>query len=1048
MCEEGHDPFGERGTAKADSSQKPEEGGGRKKPNGGVVHNSKGKSGQCDQKAPGGGRRGGGKEKVNKLKDWAVKNFIKCFYTNVDSLLNKRAELLTVIHKDKPDVICLTEILPKTFKHELNLSEIKFEGFTCFSNIQSVAQGARGVVIYVRNEMNAQQVSLDKKYQSVVESVWCEVPLQGKDRLLIGTMYRSPNSSHENNNALNALLKEITLGRSHVLITGDFNYPDINWVDGTSPSNCNNKATVFLDTIRDTFLHQHVVNSTHYRCEQQPTLIDLVFTSEEGMIKDLTHCAPIGKSHHSLLVFQYVCYAKKSNVIKEERFSFSKGDYDGMRAWIKSRNIMSKTMGLNTQDSWDILSHEVQSAIKDFVPVAKGGGGGGKKKPSWLSDKALVKIKEKRQAFHRYMDTRDGLDYLKYARSRNQAKKACKKAVKDHEKEIAKNAKLNPKAFYAYAKSKMNTKEGIADLVDVDGNVAATDADKANVLNKFFCGVFTTEDLNNIPELEKKCVNSDLNDINIETSKILKLLKTLDISKSSGPDGMHPKVLRELSDVIAEPLADVFRKSLKEGTLPHQWKVANVTPLFKKGDKSKAGNYRPVSLTSIPCKIMEKVIRDSVFEHLKDNNLLSDCQHGFVEGRSCVTNLIGVLDDWTKLLDEGKPVDTMYIDFSKAFDSVPHIRLLKKLEAYNIGGTVSDWIQDFLVKRKQRVKVNGALSDWEDVTSGVPQGSVLGPVLFVLFINDLPDVVENLCSIYADDTKIYGSVDTQEDFQSLQSDIDSLVDWADRWQLKFNADKCSTLHLGNKNPGFDFEMRKHGSQEKVVLKSSDAERDLGVIVDSELKFSKHVETQVNKANKILGLIRRSYEFLDCDTMKLLFIALVRPHLEFANCVWSPRFEKDKLLIEGVLRRASKCIPGLKDLEYEDRLKAMKIPSMCYRRLRGDLIEVYKFTHGLYNCDSPLVFNTQSATRGHQYKLAKQYTRTNLRQHFFANRVVDTWNALDANTVNAPTINSFKNRLDNILKDFIYCAKISHPVKPQSPPLPLPSIPTTVQPGLE
>jgi hypothetical protein len=394
------------------------------------------------------------------------------------------------------------------------------------------------------------------------------------------------------------------------------------------------------------------------------------------------------------------------------------------------------------------------------------------------------------------------------------------------------------------------------------------------------------------------------------------------------------------------------------------------------------------------------------------------------------------MDDWTKLLDEGKSVDAMYLDFSKAFDSVPHVRLLKKLEAYSIGGSISAWIRDFLVGRKQRVRVNGALSEWESVTSGVPQGSVLGPVLFVIFINDLPDVVKNLCSIYADDTKLYGSADTQTGIQALQEDIDNLVDWADKWQLKFNADKCSTLHLGNRNLNWDYQMRKHGSKDRVVLKGSDAERDLGVMVDSELKFSKHVETQVNKANRILGLIRRSFEYMDCETMRILFISLVRPHLEFANSVWSPRFEKDKHLIEGVLRRATKCVPGLKDMDYEQRLSAMKIPSMSYRRLRGDLIETYKFTHGLYKCNSPLELCTQSVTRGHQYKLVKHYSRTNLRQHFFANRVVDNWNALDNDTVNASTLNSFKNKIDRIFKDYTFCAKISHPVKPKMPPQPL------------
>jgi hypothetical protein len=486
---------------------------------------------------------------------------------------------------------------------------------------------------------------------------------------------------------------------------------------------------------------------------------------------------------------------------------------------------------------------------------------------------------------------------------------------------------------------------------------------------------------------------------------------------------MHPRVLREMADVLAEPLAAVFRKSLSEGTLPTQWKEANVTPIFKKGSKSALGNYRPVSLTSIPCKIMEKIIRNSVFEHLDGNGLLSDCQHGFVSKRSCVTNLIEVLNDWTSNLDEGKPVDAIYLDFSKAFDSVPHARLMKKLEANGVNGHVKEWISDFLTERRQRVKINGSESSWKAVTSGVPQGSVLGPVLFVIFINDLPDVVNSLCSMYADDTKIYGTAETEDDSVIIQKDLDNLVDWADKWQLRFNADKCHTLQLGNKNKKYEYSMRKHDEVIRVKLESSELERDLGVNIDNELKFSKHVEVQVNKANRILGLIRRSYEYLDVETLRLLFIALVRPHLEFANCAWSPRYEKDKNLIEGVLRRATKCVPGLKHLDYESRLRTMKIPSMSYRRVRGDLIETYKFTHGFYNCKSPFDMYTQSTTRGHQYKIKKHFCRTNLRQGFFSNRVVDTWNYLDKTVVCAPTLNTFKNRLDAALKDYMYCPSV-------------------------
>ena len=219
-------------------------------------------------------------------------------------------------------------------------------------------------------------------------------------------------------------------------------------------------------------------------------------------------------------------------------------------------------------------------------------------------------------------------------------------------------------------------------------------------------------------------------------------------------------------------------------------------------------------------------------------------------------------------------------------------------------------------------------------------------------------------------------------------------------------------------------MRKHGSKETTDLQETTLEKDLGVHMDSELKFSQHLERQVNKANRLLGLIRRSFDYLDGDTMKLLFAALVRPHLEFGNCVWAPYLEKDKKLIEGVLRRATKVVGGLKDLSYEQRLKRIGLPSMVYRRLRGDMIETYKFTHCLYATQDRLfTIDTKSVTRGHSYKLLKPRVETTLRQNFFTQRVIERWNSLPANVVEAPSVNAFKNRLDAVMSSYMHSVEV-------------------------
>jgi hypothetical protein len=272
--------------------------------------------------------------------------------------------------------------------------------------------------------------------------------------------------------------------------------------------------------------------------------------------------------------------------------------------------------------------------------------------------------------------------------------------------------------------------------------------------------------------------------------------------------------------------------------LSESWKEANVTPLHKKGPNNLVENYRPIGLTSIVCKTMDKFIRDCILDHMERHNLFTTHQHGFRKGRSCVTQLIKVLDDWTEQLDNRNAIDTIYLDFQKAFDTVPHKRLINKLQSYGICGNVLGWIRDFLANRKQKVVINGTDSDWTTVTSGIPQGSVLvlDPILFTIYINDLPDVVQNIAKTFADDTKVYAVVNKEEEQHSLlQNDINNLVHWSDKWLLKFNKSKC-----------------KHATNTKYKMGENEinqvtGEKDLGILIDDKLKFQQHINQQTKKS---------------------------------------------------------------------------------------------------------------------------------------------------------------------------------------------------------
>jgi hypothetical protein len=302
----------------------------------------------------------------------------------------------------------------------------------------------------------------------------------------------------------------------------------------------------------------------------------------------------------------------------------------------------------------------------------------------------------------------------------------------------------------------------------------------------------------------------------------------------------------------------------------------------------------------------------------------------------------------------------------------------------------------------------------------VPQGSVIGPILFLIFINDIQDVVSNSSIlIFADDTKIYRTVNNDSDRELLQRDITSVNNWSKKWQLKFNAKKCKVMHLGKSNHTFAYFMEDGVKVE--YLMHVDHEKDLGVVVDKELSFDKMMDDKINKANSMMGLIRRTMTFLDQESFKLLFNAFVRPQLEYGNSVWAPYWNKDKERLERVQRRATKQVPGINKLEYVSRLKQLKQPSLEYRRLRGDLIQCYKYVNNLYDAklNSLDLEESRYNIRGHGKRLKKVRAYDKVRVNFFSNRIVNEWNSLPEHVIEANTLNTFKNRLDVFYGERIY-----------------------------
>jgi predicted component of type VI protein secretion system len=362
-----------------------------------------------------------------------------------------------------------------------------------------------------------------------------------------------------------------------------------------------------------------------------------------------------------------------------------------------------------------------------------------------------------------------------------------------------------------------------------------------------------------------------------------------------------------------------------------------------------------------------------------------------------------------KIYDTEKAVDIIYLDFKKAFDKVPHERLILKIKSYGIEGNLLKWIRSWLSDRQQRVVLDGTTSEWLQVTSGVPQGSVLGPILFVMYINDIDDGIESVISKFADDTKLALGVSGDDNLDICRRDLELINKWGSTWQMEFNADKCATLHIGSTNPRYNHKLGNN------YIKSSKVECDLGIQVMDNLKSTEQCNGVVKKANKIVGLINRSFEYKTEKIMTKLYKSLVRPILEYGVQAWSPYHKTNIDKLERVQRRATKSIPGLKYKEYEERLKRLNLTSLKDRRVRIDLIETFKILNQKDNIDPDIFFELNTnATRNNGSKLIKKRTYTNEYKHSFSNRVVNPWNALPPSVINSVTVSEFKAKLDKHL----------------------------------
>ena len=726
----------------------------------------------------------------------------------------------------------------------------------------------------------------------------------------------------------------------------------------------------------------------------------------KNLISDLENKPPPGKSDHVVITFKLKTtdHHIKSNTNPNTFLNYHKADFTSIKKYLSDID-WSTLSSMSVDDSWMYFHKVLTEAIKQFVPLTTKR----KSKPPWFTKEISELINRKKKAYKRYIKNKAAYRYKIYKTVRDLLNKKIKEAIRTQDTNILLNVKNNPKKFWKFVKNKTKHKSSISELLNEDGTHSTTNQAKASTLNNHFAKVFSQKEMYDIPSATNQdSASIFFNNIIITDLCVHKRLLELKEEKSMGPDGIPAILLKNTADFISKPLSIIFNQSLSEGKLPSIWKTANVIPIFKKGDKTNPNNYRPISLTPICVKILEKILRDPLMNFLEDTNFFSESQFGFRKGRSCSSQLLEVMNDLSKYTEDKTNIDIIYFDFKKAFDTVPHKRLLYKLENAGLTGNILNWIKDFLKNRKQKVTIQSSESDEVNVLSGVPQGSILGPLFFLVFINDLPNGIKSNCKMFADDTKLYNKTENHLD---LQQDINKLFNWSKNWQLDFNIDKCKILHFGRNNPKINYFMNG------IALNKVTEEKDIGVLFDSTLEFKSHVKNVSSEASKLIGLIKRNFTYFNRDSLRTIITSLIRSKLEFANCIWSPIYKWQSSLLEKVQRRATKLLPCIKNQSYVDRLKYLNLTTLKYRRLRGDLIIIFNIINETgypASCKRLIELSETNFTRNNYLKLKKNYITSAVRSHFLTNRVTNTWNNLSISCKKAKNTNQFKNLIDNEL----------------------------------
>ena len=864
-------------------------------------------------------------------------------------------------------------------------AEVGIEGFNIIRSDRT-SRHRGGTCLYIKEGLGA--VPVLQYSNGVVDALVVKV---AEIESIISVIYRPPDTKEvELAPALNEIERCILDTQTanpkftNVLCFGDLNLPQIKWPEGLlsgGDSIQNRQAEQFLEFMSSMYLEQKVDKPTRLS-----NILDLVLCNNHEMISHIEFQENSNLSDHcTLFTFMNIMMEPVKEPSIEDIHSsriplYNLRDSDDedwlqYKCLLDKRNWSTESEGLTLIKKVSLLTSMMESAVSLSFPLRK------KKEPGNRIPASMRNLMRKKSQISRNM--RKTKDWKKLIKLKQELEEAETIISNSHQKkrdiEEAKAVKKisdDPKFFFKYAKKFSSKSSKIGPLIDEEGSPVTDDKQVAEALSNQYNSVFSTprmtmEEIEDIDTSEES-QSEDLSNIVINRDNIKKAIAELSNSASPGPDGVPTRCYKHGGNTVLLALQDIFTESMETSVVVDEMKSAFISPIWKGDDRTLPSSYRPVALTTHLSKLMERVIRAPMVEFLEARGCMEDAQHGGRSGRSTLSQLLVQHDRVLKLLENGGNADIIYLDFSKAFDKVDQGLLLRKIRKMGISGKLWKWLLNFLTGRRQAVRTGSRISSWSPVLSGIPQGSVLGPLMFLIFISDLGvDLdTESLLLKYIDDSKVIRGSMTEDDIESLQAELEKLYKWQAANNMEWNGGKFCCLRLGS-----DQSLKENTilftNEWKETITEVDQTKDLGVIIDNNCDFKAQRQTAIKKANRMAGWILRTFRSRDRILLRTLWRSLVEPHLDYSSQLWSPVGLVGEIsAMEAPARNFTRRISGLKGMDYWTRLQSTNLRSTERRNERYKIIYSWKIIQGLVpNCGLSLS-STKSKRSGRLLDIPK------------------------------------------------------------------------------